>query len=297
MSTLLSLFQNQVDNLLSADSTELSAVARIEQIKAAVERFSQDVPDTRTEDVTGDAGRYYALATALDQWAEGFSRVHEIEYPAADVSSDETPVYLEPEDWRDDYWAEAASVQTRYLYLPSHAPAATESMRIKYTVPYSWSASSSTTAVNQVAHAFSVNDFVYLSGSTWILAADSRRATHQVSVVTDVDNFTAAALQTTVPTQDFFAVCHLAAGYCCQAIGVKYASSSDSTIGADSTAHSTRSSEFATRAKELIGLYDRHVGRSSEQGQAPGIAEFVDWDTEPGWPGGRQYVFHGRGIR
>ena len=293
MSILISVFLAQVDGLLAGDNDEMPQIERYRQIKAAIERYNSDTQPRAVGDVTGDAGRYYALTGAspvLSGWVDGFSRIEEIEYPAATVASDETPVYLERESWRDDY--EASSVV--YLYLPRHAPAATETMRITYVAPYVWAVSSTTTAVSQTAHGLSVEDYVYLnSAGSWVEAADARIATHRVTVVTDVDNFTAALLAIDVPTQDFFALCYLGAGLCCQAQAAKYAKASDSTIAADSTTHTTRTGEFARRATEFIGMYEAHLGIGAEQGSVQGTGDFVDWDTAPGWPAGRGYLFHG----
>lgn len=121
----------QVDYIISADNDELSENARISQLESAIERYSHDLPDEVIEDVSGDGGNYYAISS-LTSWSEGFSRIIAIEYPAPTVASDEAPVYLDPEDWTDDYW----DGSTRYLYLPNHAPAAADAMRIRYTAPY-----------------------------------------------------------------------------------------------------------------------------------------------------------------
>jgi len=292
MSILISVFLAQVDGLISGFNAELAQVERYRQIKAAIERYNNDAQPRSSGDVTGDAGRYYPLtgdSAVLSGWVDGFSRVEAIEYPAATVASDETPVYLEREDWRDDY--EASSVV--YLYLPHHAPAATETMRITYVAPYLWTVSSTTTSVNQDGHGLSVDDYVYLNSSgSWVAAAEARIATHQVSAVADGDNFTAKLLEIDVPTQDFFALCYLGAGLCCQALAAKYAKASDSTIAADSTTHTTRTGEFSQRAKEFIGMYQAHMGIGQDQGPVQGAGDFVDWDTAPGWPAGRQYLFH-----
>ena len=214
-------------------------------IKAAVERYSKDAPDVSTEDVTGDAGRFYALGTVLDSWTEGFSRVESVEYPAAAVARDEAPVYLDAEDWRDDFWAEISATQTRHLYLFSHTPAATETMRIAYTVPYLW------------------------SGDPEV---------------------------TTTPTGDFYAICHLAAGLACQTLAAKFAQSKDSTIAVDSATHASKSSDYAARAAEFIAFYTTHMGLDADQVIKPSNT-FVDFDTVPGWPTGRQYIFRNTGIR
>src|SRR3990167_5725298 len=225
-----------------------------------MERYSRDLPDDYVEDEVGDGGKYYKLtgtSAVLANWIEGFSRVMEIKYPAVTIASDQTPVYLQPEDYRDDYWQGG----DRYLFLPNHSPAATETMRIRFGVPYDWTASAVSTAVTQTAHGFALNDYIYLDGSTWYEATDPRVATHKVTVVA-TDTFTAVQLQADPPVQDFFAVCHL--------------------------------------AKEFIKMYERHIGIGApgEDGKSVQAAgAFVDWDTEPGWPTGRQYIFHGKGTR
>ena len=125
-------FLTQVDHILTANEGELSSNARSRMILAAIERYSHDLPLEVTTDVSGDAGKYYGIDASLTSWSEGFSQIINIEYPAPIVASDEAPTYLEPDDWDDDYWADG----TRYLYLPNHAPAATDKMRIRYTAPY-----------------------------------------------------------------------------------------------------------------------------------------------------------------
>lgn len=297
MTISLTVFKAQVDEMIQASVDEISTAARYEMIKAAVERYSRDRPQERTEDVAGDAGKYYVLGTSLDYWSDGFSYVQDIQYPAPTLASDEQPVYLENNEWDQEYWAELAGVQTQYLYLPNHAPAATETMRITYTLPYQWVAGSSTTAVNQVGHGLSVDDYIYLVGSTWTKLDDVRTATNQVTVVADADNFTHAPLVIDTPQQDFFALCNLAACICCRSISVRYASSTDTTINADSTAHTTRSSEFASRAKDLCGAYNLHMGLGGE-GDGSTVApagEWVRWENAPDWPAGRQYVFRRNG--
>ena len=242
MTTALTVFRAQIDYLLTADNDELSQNARDEMLKAAVERYSLDRPKERTQDVTGDAGKYYPLtggSAVLSNWSDGFSRILGIEYPAATIASDEAPQYLEPEDWDEDYWVDSSG-DIRWLYLPNHAPVATESMRIKFSQPYAWSGSPE---------------------------------------VTDT------------PVLDFFAICHLAAALCCRAIAAKYSRTSDSSITADSVNHTTKAGEFSRRAKEFEALYNQHLGLGAETVRAA-AGEFVDMDTAPGWPSGRQYLYH-----
>ena len=291
MAISLQVFRAQVDGLLSAEDSELSQLRRDRLIKAAVERYSHDKPDELTLDVTGDAGNYYDIAALLATWVEGFSRIIRIEYPAATVANDEAPVYLDADDWDDDYW----DGTTRYLFLPNHAPPATESMRIRFTAPYDWVASSVTEAVEQTAHGYSVDDFAYKDGLTWYDTTDARIATHQISAVADVDNFTVKPLELDPPVQDFFALCNLAAGLCALAISGKYSRTSDSTISVDSVDHLSRADQWSRRSLDLIALYNEHMGLGAEgEGQfVQAAGDFVDWDTAPGWPGTQRWLFHG----
>jgi hypothetical protein len=242
MATTVEEFRAQVEILLGPDdaNTELNDAQLETIVKAAVERYSNDRPSNVIEDEVGDAGKYYGLVALLASWVEGFSRITKIEYPASAVSADTDPQYLSDEDWRDDYWAGGL----RYLFLPNHAPAATETMRINYTAPYVWSGQPN---------------------------------------------------QTTTPTQDFYAICNLAAGLSCQAIATKFSRTSDASIRADSVSHSTQAGEFSRRAKEFIALYEQHLGIGGDDGKpafVPGTGAFIDFDTQPGWTPGRQFLFH-----
>ncbi len=242
MTISLETFRVQVDYQIDADDEMLSENAREELIKAALTEYSKDCPDIYSEDVTGDGGRYYAIS-ALTNWSEGFSNVTRIEYPAAAIASDETPTYLDPDDWVDDFWAEVGGTLTRHIYLKSAAPAATETMRVTYSMPYTFSSSPSAAGPAQ---------------------------------------------------QDFFAICNLAACLCCRALATKFASLGNTLLNVDSSAHTTKASEYASRAEEYCTMYKSHMGLL--EGIAP-ASEFVDLDTAPGWPAGRQYIFHGGGTR
>ena len=292
---LITAFAEQLTGLLTADDSELSLLRRNLNIRAALERYSADRPFLLTDDVTGDAGRYYPIATALPEWSEGFSRVVAIEYPAHAITADAVPQYLEPEDWQDDYWAG----DIRYLFLPHHAPVATDSLRIAYTIPWAWLPSTTIVSVTQPAHGFAVNDYVYLD-TIWTKAIDPRLATHKVATITAAvapavsGAFTAAVLGVSIPTEHFFAVCYLAAAICCRALAAKYAAGIDNTIAADSVARLSNSSEFARRADEFTRLYEQGIGTGKDIAPPVATGRFVEWDTDPGWPGNRRWLYHNK---
>lgn len=108
-----------------------------EAIASAVTHYSNDRPrDNVVEDVTGNGGGYYVLvgtSPVLASWSDGFSRVTSIDYPAGTVVAGYTPTWLDPDiDWR--YYRVGT---TLYLRLVSHAPAATEKLRVTYTARHS----------------------------------------------------------------------------------------------------------------------------------------------------------------
>lgn len=305
MAFSIDLFYIQVSNLLpDRMTTEASDANVYQQIKAAVVDYGRLKPDTITVDLTGDGGKYYAINSAnLPGYSDKFSRIESIQYPAQAVSTDESPVYLAPEDWDEDYYNTVASVQTRYLFLPNHAPASTEAMRITYPGLYVWTVGSATTAVTQAAHGFSANDYVYKNASNvWVTAGDNQNllATHKVTAVGSSSTFTATILAVTVPEVDFFAICNRAACLICTEIATRYSRTSDSTISADSVNHPTRAEMFAARAKDFCARWSEAMGLGTEEGQGDYLpaSEFIDWgDTVPGWPSGRRFIFHGGDVR
>ena len=303
MSITLSTFLTNLMNMVPQADTELAAITRNQIIKQAVMDYSRDRPDQITDDVTGDGGKYYLLdgaSAVTSAWSDTFSQVVTIQYPAPTIASDETPVHLEPDDWDTNYY----DASNRYLWLPNHAPAATETIRITYTAAYVWSAGSITTSVNQGSHGFSQDDYVYQNAAgAWLDAGSGDAAllaTHQATTITDTNNFVATELAVPVPQMDFFAICNRAACLACQSIAERYSRTSDSSIAADSVNHTTRAQEFRAQAREFCRLYNDHLGIMSgadgEQGGSP-LAEFVDLDVSPTWPNGRRFLFHNRDTR
>ena len=131
-------FDARVEIMIKASDADddLDSTDRQDRIRGALMEYSHDVPNEVTEDEPGDGGRYYAVS-GLASWVEDFSQVIQIEYPAATVASDETPVYLARDDYDADYW----DGSTHYIYFKNASPASGESFRARYTVPYTFSGS------------------------------------------------------------------------------------------------------------------------------------------------------------
>jgi hypothetical protein len=142
MATALSVFLSTVKAIVGrVDTDELPDADVEDRIRAAIQRYNKDSDALPPyfEDVTGDGGKYYSIPANLTQWSEGFSDILTIEYPAITIASDDQPTFLSPDDWNDDYWIDESGTQVRYLFMKNHSPAATETMRISYTAPYSFS--------------------------------------------------------------------------------------------------------------------------------------------------------------
>jgi hypothetical protein len=263
MTYLLSEFLDVMDGAVDIKDTEMIQLARERMVKQALSKFSKDSPDYYTEDLSGNGTRYYDLSL-LASFVTGISRVTRIQFPAPTIASSEVPTDLDLQDWDDNYRLES----TRYLYLPNHEPAATQAMRITYTMPYVWSVSSTTTDVAQVGHGLSVDDYVINRSGTWAAVSTMRTATHQVSAVTDEDNFTAKIIQVNIDQEDFYAVSSLGASFCCTNIAAYYSSIGDTHIGSSLSNMRTKSVEYARRSEEYLKIYEQHVGIGEYQNAA-----------------------------
>jgi hypothetical protein len=97
----------------------------------------------------------------------------------------------------------------------------------------------------------------------------------------------------TVPAEDFDAVCDLAASLCLDALAAQYAQTGDSTIGADVVNYRTKSSEYMGLAKaarkryfDHVGAQDDSTGTSQGSGEPAAIA-IGDMNEKMGWGGNR----------
>ena len=102
-------------------------------IRSALARYSHDAPQQVISEFAGNGGQYYGLLASLTLFKEGFSSILGINYPAAVIATNDTPVVLDPKlDWMI-LPVNVATVRTLELYLPNHKPTASELVRIAYT--------------------------------------------------------------------------------------------------------------------------------------------------------------------
>jgi len=97
----------------------------------------------------------------------------------------------------------------------------------------------------------------------------------------------------TVDEFDDEAVQTLAAGFFCEMLSTYFAQMGDSTISADSVDHTSKSREYAARAKAWRGLYFQHLG--IREGQIGAASVTKDYDLMGSWQ--RDKLTHPRKYR
>lgn len=210
-----------------------------EAVNGALRRYNKDRPRVLIEDVTGDGGNYYLVSSVLTDWVRGFSAILQIDYDVGDrITNDETPVFLEDEDWMIYH----SATDTEYLYFPNYAPDSGTKLRVWYTTPHDHSDTA---------------DTVYAE---------------------DVDPFR-----------------WLVASICCDILATKRAQTSDSTIGADAVAYTSKQRQFAEESDRWFAKYAAHIGFDPTRQGPPPAAAFADWDRPVG--GKQEYIYHGRRTR
>lgn len=108
-------------------------------VKAALAKYSQDLPATITEDETSAGSAYFALSN-LASWSDGFSQVIDIEYPAAVIASNTEPTYLDPGQYEVNYQIGVL----KYIRYIGIIPTSGQTVRFHYTAPYTFAGSPAT---------------------------------------------------------------------------------------------------------------------------------------------------------
>lgn len=132
-----------------------------EDIKACVSPalalLAQDEPYVSIVEFSGDGTPNYPFSN-LPLWADGFSSIRWLEYPAADfVAADYEPTYL---TFAEDYNIReqlVSTVATKYLYFMGFSPATDEKVRLAYSTYHTLSGheeASATTIPSALSSAF-----------------------------------------------------------------------------------------------------------------------------------------------
>lgn len=127
------------------------------------------------------------------------------------------------------------------------------------------------------------SELIYLGDDNSVADGADARVTYGAAHILDEET-------DTIPTTYRMAVCLLAASFLCEQLASAYTGDTNSTIGADSVDHQSKSRDYAARAKDLRRRYQDLVG--VEDRVATPAGAFVDFDTPPSTGGDR--LFHGR---
>ncbi len=106
--------------------------------------------------------------------------------------------------------------------------------------------------------------------------------------------FTIPRTDISIADNDVDAVTMLAASFCLEVLATRYVDTSDPTIAADMVNYRSKSSEAASRAKTLRGLYKEHIGMKEDDGTPPAA---VVSSSELNYPGGMDRLTHPRRAR
>lgn len=98
----------------------------------------------------------------------------------------------------------------------------------------------------------------------------------------------------TIPDADFDAVADFATAFAATALASRYAQLSESTLGADSVDHKSKSQEYRSMAGFRFKLYKEHMGIKEGDPAAAGFAT-KDWDVN--FPWGEDRLTHPRRWR
>ena len=206
---------------------------KIMAISAAVKTHSKHRPRIVVDDITGDGGFDYLIATYLTSWADDLSVIRSVEYPVDDTK--QNAELLDEDEW-EIYETSAG----KYLRFLDASPPATESARVTYTALHTCTDA-----------ACSISAF------------------------------------------DEEAVQALAAAFFCDMLATYYAQSQDATIDADSVDHTSKSRDYAARAKSMRKIYQDHMG--IKDGSPKAACHVQDQDVN--YPGGMDRLTHPRRDR
>lgn len=114
-------YQNLIAALIRDDEAAIATAQRDQAIALAVDRYSQDRPRAKIEDVSAPGGETLTLPASYES---GFSRLTQIEYPVGDVP----PTLIVPERWQ------VLATPSGDRLLLDGAPASGQTLRLSYTI-------------------------------------------------------------------------------------------------------------------------------------------------------------------
>lgn len=122
----LSDLQDRVDALVQDDSRRLTTTERDLFITDALYEFSEDYPQEKSDDTTGDGGYDYSMPS---DWVDDFSTIWSIFY---DIT-DQNPTYLEAKEYTI---LRSGTGSTLTLQFLSTSFSSSTTFRMIYTIPW-----------------------------------------------------------------------------------------------------------------------------------------------------------------
>jgi len=307
-------YKDKVSEIVQDKAEKLTTIERDNFVQEAVKIYSRHRPREVVKEITGDGGYDYSIATHLGAaWVKGFSIIERIEYPA----DERDPVYLDEEDFIAPF--EKSSGQ--YIRFLNDAPATTETFRVTFTALHTLREAvvtisiASPAVVSWVKHNLVAGDTVRfkttgalpggISADTtyYVIATGLTANSFRISATlggtvintSGTQSGTHRTDESTIPESDQDALCNLAASLYSGALASAYAHTSDSTIGADSVDHRSKSQEFAARAREQKKSYLNHLGIKDGASETAPASVVKDLDVD--YPWGEDRLTHPRKQR
>jgi len=97
-----------------------------------------------------------------------------------------------------------------------------------------------------------------------------------------------------IPGEDFYAICLLAASYCCDVMATYYTTHVDVADGRINVKRGAVSEKYEARAKKYWDNYRKHMNLPLD-GRPKAAGVIAEWDVAP--PRIGEYIFHGRRTR
>jgi hypothetical protein len=115
--------------------------------------------------------------------------------------------------------------------------------------------------------------------------------TSQIIRLTYLIPHTIDASASTFNQSDFYAICLLAASFCCRVLANKAVQFQDTTISADSVDYANKSTQYTSRADDLEKQYKEAIGK--QEAEAASIDQDLDFTNSFN----EEYLTHDKSYR
>ena len=307
MSTL-TLTNAVVDNIIKNDATtatddQLDSTEVNACIAKAVEEYSHDQPYVKLDMRIGNSEHELALPS---DWVDGFSDILTIEYPAGS----QEPSYIDENNYevvKEDTTHKTISTGTlgaTTITLATVADAGYFKDGEIVTIGdddatmTNWITAdgNTTTGVVSIKTALAAiyDSTPYVCKKDHIRLLADEPLSSEILLIEYKLSHTLSDSSDTTYEADYYALCYLAAAYCCESLAALFSFKQESSIAADSVNFGGKADEWTTRADKFRKIYNNHIGKGKDQ-ETKAIGKKVDIDAVYHW--GRSFLFHGGRFR